>query len=899
MAEFGEQSGLSIIKLHSTAQVTLGKLNALLDESTSSYKNNTIRSLKNLLSTNLTFDKFQDVTYVLALKEAIESMQETIRSSSNLIVALEVTPQADVGQLKSSENLDTVINQNATDMTGGTMQTSTAGQNKSDKGPAISLTDMGDYLSRPVEIANYDFFIGNTSDRFFDVWKLFTDAPSVRAKLRNFAYLRGDLKVRISISGTPFHYGTMLVSYQPYHDFNMPLSALKSSVATDYSLRPALIGYLSQAEGSALIDMKTNTPLEIVCPFISPKPVMRLYDSSAVVAGSFPDMTVAGALYLYSVDLLRAVSTGATSVNIQVYAWMDNVQLGTNTATQLAVTTESSVEEFSIGPIERVCTRANEVTSSLSQLVWMPPIIHSLDLVTGALASLAKLHGWSKPILDSDMLPVRNAPMANTATFLGNSTARSLRLDPAGALNLSSAATAINYDQMKIATLAGRWSFIKHLLWDETNSTMTTPIFTCKVNPLLSATAVSTVNTFIQPSAMAFAAMPFGFWRGTISFRIEIAASAFHRGKFLIYHEPNIAQSVLINANIALNKQYLQIVDIQETRVVEFDVEWTAAREWLRMPPSTAPTTNIDFTTPLVDGEGFSNGYIGVVPFTKLQSPDGSPVEVHVYVCSKDLQVVQPRTFGVARYVLPQSYVVTPQSMTCHLDPAPTEMSLNATSANTLDLCSRYFGEQVISLRSLLKRYITYHVSNYNATINTNQNLSITIPRTPPITSYSTVYAVVSLKTFDYISPAYLGMTGSHRWILTTNMRANMGHLAPVKSSLGAITSIDVTSFVLVNGDSANDTSVSGTVIDIPNTNGGIEIEAPLYTNNLFLLACWPAKEDGGISFETSWSRNVLFTVPSLVLDATQRASVWLDSSIGEDFNLHRYLGAPYYVLRV
>merc|ERR1712137_1330932 len=121
------------------------------------------------------------------------------------------------------------------------------------------------------------------------------------------------------MSGNPFHYGRILASYQPYPDLNKNLISLTA--------QDEIGNYYSQSPQSVVMDVKANEPVEMICPFISPKAVHRLFNSTTTAisaATPYADLESCGSLYIHILNLIDSVSTGTyVPVYLQVYAWME------------------------------------------------------------------------------------------------------------------------------------------------------------------------------------------------------------------------------------------------------------------------------------------------------------------------------------------------------------------------------------------------------------------------------------------------------------------------------------------------------------------------------------------------------------------------------------------------
>ncbi len=641
-----------------------------------------------------------------------------------------------LGVMSTNTIVDESKEQNFVDAVGDAIKFVSAGESSNSSQGQSNVLSMSDYLSRPVEIYETDLST-TTQSLVLDVWDLFTLQPSVRAKIRNYAYLRGNLHVRIAISGTPFHYGRMLISYQPFADYNPTLQNLSTMVTANALARPLMLNYLSQAPGAVVMNVNENLPVEIICPYISTKPMHRLfnYATTAIAAGtSFDDMISAGSVYIYTLNPVGSVSSTPADVTMQVYAWMTDVELGTNTATILGITTEAQYDEREKGVVERVASRAVDVANALQKVPIISVYAKASSILLSAVARTAALFGWSKPVLNHNTAYVKNVPFTNGAQTIGCDTNFRVVLDPKQELTIDPRVIGSEQDDMTISAIASRNTYLQTFTWSYDSSIMASPIFIGRVNPCM-VTFFTSVKNYIQPTAMAYASAPFAYWRGDIIFRFEIVCSQYHRGKIAIFYEPNASQMTLINADLSFNKQYIRVIDIQQTQTFEVSVKWAAYRAWLRTNTAASSVLNTSLSYTGTENTGYCNGYIGIVPFTQLTSPSSTPsVQVNVYVRSENLQLN-----GLSTYSMPtertylSSMLEEKIQAESSFTPAKSEListqqgsistkeismlDLNESSATTQHICEEHFGEQPMSFRALLKRYVTH--AKYSLTTST------------------------------------------------------------------------------------------------------------------------------------------------------------------------------------
>jgi hypothetical protein len=548
---------------------------------------------------------------------------------------------------ESSNDSDAVestisVHENVQDIGGQDFFIRSAGASIAPSIGQMEVLTMARFAERPVEIDTFELKTATNLDAVYSIWDDISSQPSIRAKLRNFAYLRCNVRVRIAISGTPFHAGRILVSYQPYPERNETLQNLLSNYVIDPTCRPMLLNYLSQAPGAAIMDVKANKPLEILLPFISTKPMHRLFNNqTAAISAATPldDLLDAGALFVWSINEVFAYSETPPPVSFQIYAWFEDIHLGTSTATHMAISTEGK-DEREVGPLERVSTALATYTRALTMVPSIAPLARASTLVLSGISGLSSWFGWSKPNILEQPIFVKNRPFSNSCVTIGEDTVEKLSFDPLQELTIDPRVVGTDVDELSISYLTKIETYLTTFLWASTDLALEAPIWCCGVVPTLCTLATTLTDVLVQPTAMAFAAYPFQYWRGAIKFRIEVVCSKFHRGKLAIFYEPNIDQNVIINADLSMNKNFMTIIDIQETESVDVIVNWAQPRAWnLVEIAGSAAATNYSLNDLTVPTNGYYNGYIGIVPFTTLQSPSSDDsVFVNVYVSGVDLQ---------------------------------------------------------------------------------------------------------------------------------------------------------------------------------------------------------------------------------------------------------------------
>lgn len=811
-----------------------------------------------------------------------------------------------------------------------------------------TMYSLDDFFSRPVSIYDDVWAIGDEQNIVSPVWDVWSSDPSIRAKFANYAYFRGDLHVRVSITGTPFHYGRALVTYHPFAYLNNCLRGYDS--IGDPTNRRSYLNYLSQGSPSIMtMDFADNKPLEFSIPFCSPKEAYQLInpDNDVIInATQLQDFGMAGQLRLNTLNVPRvadADTSAALSINVTV--WATNVQLSGPTATNMDIVAQAKIKKVvkappryqpssdslkdkasaglknagmkvwdtvqsapkdeyqKPGPAEQIASAVTDIGNKLADVPYIGGFAKATAGVAASMGKVFNFFGWAKPVVLTDAIFVKDMPFTNGSTTSGKETTHKLSSDPKQERTVDpTLAGGSHEDELAIATLANRETYLTTFQWTSAQLSLTTTMFQALVTPTLSTNGIyNTANFISQPTTMAFVAYPFTYWRGDITFRLEVVCSKFHRGKFLVYFEPNMSQhNLLVSLPVQLNQQTGIVVDIQECQDLEFTVQWSSDQRWKLVdqtpfePRHSSGALAISSTS-----WPYAIGFIRVVPFNELVEPStSSPVEVNVYVKCANLEVAVLR-----REQLNDS--------STYLHPAPDlgivaqSTIINPTGATSVDDCIAYFGEKIVSFRSLLKRYSlasVYRTEFGSGTIPAYWQVHGNIyPR--PDSSYITAPTDTGLNKslYNYLRYAFLAMSGGVRYRLKilTSVGTN-AYVTVTRDQIGNYDSAAQWSapFAIVNNDTLSYLAAypDGATTYHMGTNGGIEFEMPYYSNNLWQVSFDP---DEGTYPPSFFIDSSYMSVKSNTFTANfpynfEDLNAVLEMATAEDFNFSRFTGAPY-----
>ena len=790
------------------------------------------------------------------------------------------------GYLKPDAGMTEMKTENLGDMTGGSLDLMSATPSRNvDVGQKVPL-DIRNFLSRPVRIASYANSPGVALDESINPWDAYLSQPSVRAKLRNTAYLRGDMHIRIAVSGMPFHYGRYLYSYLPFPNRNEPWTYLQGLAISGSDF--AKLVYLSQSPYARTGDVVANEPVEMIVPYLSPQPVIRLFnDSTSALAAvsSFDDAQNLGTLYLKSINTLDSTNATSTPVSIALYAWMENVEFGSPTATHLEVTTES--DERIVGPI-------SSATKSLSEAAWKlqnVPIIGSYAKASGrvmeGVSDIASALGWSYPTLIDDPMRMKNEPFQNAATSIGMDTGKRIVLDPKQELSVDPRPSGTEEDELVISNIVKRESLLYTFTWQASATSLSGPITILAVTPLIAPSMANGVapgsKQWIVHTPLSFAASPFYFWRGEITYRVEFVCSMYHRGKMIIGYEPNIRQHTLIDTVLDTNKNYITTVDLQETRCIEFTVKWANARPWLECGPLDEAVSPGIVGIDAFNQFGRSNGYVYFTPLTKLQSPDSGDIGVNIYIRSHDMHF---NALDMARM---------PTEFTAESTLSPCEESnsiiLNPTSASLDGINEIYFGEEPLSFRSYLRRFAISHAEDFSKTTALKKFLfgdMRVVPFVYPNYGEATQPEANQPNLLSHLRYCFLSIKGGFR------KRILIHDLEPSPNA-PAIISLEyqdaMANSVVSEASGIGILNQTGGVMFVPQTNTGVEFEIPWYSTNTWgfsqTLDYFPS--DSLINRKSMYRYLLRYALGGSARVIGLREY----TAIAEDFSLSNFIAAP------
>lgn len=559
---------------------------------------------------------------------------------------------------------------------------------------AVIDASLGDFLSRPVKIANFQWLetdsVGATLNTVLP-WYAFFNDTRIKYKLNNYAFISCNLRLKVMVNASPFYYGSLLGNYIP--DIGLTASTITDTSTTDWlcaaSQRPH--GWVSP---------QTNSGFEMTLPFFWHKNWLRVNHYQ-----DFKDMgSFAFVVYNALTSANAAVGTGVT---VQVFAWAEDVKIsGPTLGLALAIQAD---DEYNKGAVSGIASQVAIVASKFKKIPVIGAFARATEIGARMLAMGASLFGYSNPPVINDTQPFRSQPFPNLSTSEISYPIERLSLDPKAELTIDSRVVGLDgTDEMEISRLAQHDSFLTFATWS-TGGNVDDILFASDVTPCLFRASALASGESIHMTPMCWVAQLFRHWRGDIIFRFRFICSQYHKGRVIIHYDPSgYAVNNVGEDPVASTVTYTRIVDLSEETDVEFKVPYMQALPWLT---TIVPKVSNIFwaSNPGSSGrytqEGITNGDIVVRVQNALTAPvASSSIFMQVFVRGSDnLEFANPGLIFGTQF---QPYSLFPTQSRNEL-PSDVERLKDVQTNNTSD--HRYlvnFGERIQSLRQLMRRTV-------------------------------------------------------------------------------------------------------------------------------------------------------------------------------------------------
>ncbi len=767
---------------------------------------------------------------------------------------------------------------------------------------------LDDFFQRPVRIASYQWLVnGPLFHEVFNPWALYFQNPRVINRIANYRLLRSKLHVKMTISGTGFHYGRLLASYNPLASDD-DYTTRRSNIDQDKvgaTQRPHFFLNPTTSEGG-----------EMVLPFFYYENVVDIVES---------EWQKLGEMTLSSLGTLKHANGAVDLVTINVFAWAEDVKFAIPTSILPNTLVPQALDEYE-GTISRVAGIVANVAGKMSQIPPISKFARATEIGARGVGMIASLFGYSRPA-DLEHCQYRPNTKGSFAVTNMKDDVHKLTVDQKQELTIDPRTAGLSdVDELGINYIASKETYLTNFAWQigKANETL---LFTSVVDPMIHRQNGDETHL----TAPAFAALPFKYWRGSMNFRFQIVCSNYHKGRLKVVYDPDSALPTT-----EYNTNYTTIIDIADTKDFTMTVGWgqpTTYRERMDIDRNQVQQHGTTITGYSASLSEFSNGTISLYVVNELTVPNdtiNNDIRINVFVSmGDDFEVAVPigtdlqrvRFTNATNLMEPQGYSYLdyePQGQTEEIaETKPVhDMSLDtmAKLTSVTDTTNHvHFGECIRSFRQLLKRYMIHEFPPVAGLINdvvVHEYVRHAMPFEPGYTANSSSmtntvglveYAYGYMTLPKYISSAFGGWRGGVRYVwdftrvnnvqerdkqtitVSVNnddeLQANLASvLNDVTNNIGRASQLELFSRVAgMNGISHQTSPVNPT----------INFEVPFYSERRFL----PAKKR--INFGTSDPNMPKFTVTRYGERGDDADSITSFVSTAEDFTCFFYLGPP------
>lgn len=779
--------------------------------------------------------------------------------------------------------------------------------------PTRTLMDTDDarldnFLSRPLKIDEFEWGTGTTFFEQIDPWSLYLQNARVINRITNYNLLRAKLNLKIVINGNGFLYGRGIASYLPF--------ASSDSLSENRALIPQDIVQASQ-QPHVFLDPTLSMGGNMKLPFYHYKNYLSIPDS---------EWGELGQLTLRSINELKHANGATDQVTVSVFAWIEDASMAVLSSVEPATLVPQSgkeVDEANMnGFISGPATAVQKAATVLSQVPMIAPFATATATGAGVVANVAKALGYCRPPTTHDPISYKPIPVSSMAlTTVPDGTAK-MTVDDKQELSIDPRIAGLGAaDPLNIKEIAKRESYLTTFNWT-IGTTPETMLWNSRISPVLWAEDGLSPKGYHFP-AMAMAALPFRYWTGSMRFRFQIVASAFHKGRIKIVYDPNYLASNEYNTN------YLEVVDIADKN--DFTIEIGNGQ----------PTTLLDHADPGVDSVttlyGTStfastapgNGVIGVYVVNELTTPNSTvnnDIAINVYVSmGDDFEVFVPdnkfQNFvfkAQSGFEVQSGVEESPEAQNTSEPSAPQQAESSEVGpgyTNHALINKVYTGEAISSFRALLKRYNLHSnliwYDSFTAGILYGRRPAFPYLRGNVTGAVNTTAAVAPYNycntvLLHWVTYAFSGWRGSIRWKLTyrgfiNNGRPIASHLEraplggnayrsgflaqPAYANENEAAASVVTAAGAFPVTSAPLSGVRGKLFRISTTNANVEFEVPYYS----LYRFSPGKAE---DLTTSLTYNEGFDY-SIYGGFGNDSAYDAHCAAGEDFQVYFFTGLP------
>jgi hypothetical protein len=782
-----------------------------------------------------------------------------------------------------------------------------------DYGGIQSPIDISEALSRPVRLGEFNWTpISPSVTSFGELYALWISDSFVTSKLHGFKFFRGKPVLQLVVNGLVFYYGKLVAAVDP--------NPGSDSTEGVYDPKVNSVGMVNVAQAlmapHVAIDPSAAITYRLHLPWYSANNWYDMFD--------FADAPALYLQFFVQATLASVNATAPDSVNVQVYFYMEDIELSVPAVPAIgggafAVTKRpsGSIKEEEVGydyavgvegpkeaqPTGTVSKPLNSISRAAGMLKDVPVIgefMGPIEVVASLGASVAAWLGFSKPIILEEQRVLMNQTFVPATYTDGRAGMTKLTADPKQQVAVSAfAATVGTDDDILLSSVTHRFGLLGYDVWTAGSLTGAWNVNPCVESEIHTA-------SWHQNTPLGHVSNMFLYWSGTLVYRFEIVASAMHRGTIGVSWIPYTSPPGG-DPKTWPNKFLTVVIDLTKTRTVDFPIPFAGEKPYL-------------YTTSL-NSEEFANGTIRIYEINALKSSGStSPVQVFTYVAAgADFELQKPwgKSDLSRSCFLPAEAVEGPD--VTEASEVPVVAVGNELSDVVLPTGALrhkiYFGETISSFKQLFSRSVPWfhgYMDN-GATITANNSMVNFVAPAFPFLPYEPAYTpmlntAIGWTPLAWMEPCFLAVRGSYRHTyvpIGSVVDVTDGDLvgAKARNPLNSYVRVnpalrtELFWFVTINNSEpplSSDAdarqmllSYNGAIQDTLQVHGGVEFEFP------YLIPARFRNPRKFLQHVVCRTRGLVPHVVHTKLDSSKNQQFEWWYSAGDDYSLHGFMYVP------
>lgn len=446
-----------------------------------------------------------------------------------------------------------------------------------------------------------------------------------------FNYWRGDVEVRFQVTGTPFHQGMLAAVFIPLSTEQQSDSIVNTNFSS-MSVNPT--SYLfPNANSNAVMSIPFNHPSQYL------------------------DLTIPtdflGRIYIVVFNRLRLAAGASDTVTVSLFSRF--------------LQSEFKVPRLS-GSMILAAPQSKDLVKSKVSHVAGGMLSKMMDKVLPHNVISDTLLPMMTSLFDKPTDPNQDAvvpQLTNRMNFRsGVDHIDKLVTEPTQIFDSNNLTFGTDNDEMSLAYLKTRYSYLGTFTVTTENA-IGDVVASVPLNPLPNPIALNALN---QVPLLSYLSIPFSFWRGSLTFKIQIVATSLQTLKlFAAFNFNTFTTPGALPLNEATS-QYGEAFEInQGTNEIEFTVPYVSTTPYKYVPTGNVYTANDTL------------GYLNIVVLNRLVAPSNTPnlIEANVFVAGgNDFELSTLSGTNNFLPAVPQSSDITPplESTMANVDQAEEKL---------------------------------------------------------------------------------------------------------------------------------------------------------------------------------------------------------------------------------